>query len=129
MNKNSVLEKINKVLEKHTEDTTTVVLLAIEFNEEGLPVCRLNKIQGSGCNVMAGLQVLQRTLTKEIETWHEKIEMITEISEKMDNLFSKIGVDGLDDPQIDKIINSTKDEEIKKSLKEAIARLKNQFGK
>ena len=34
MNKNSVLEKINKVLEKHTEDTTTVVLLAIEFNEE-----------------------------------------------------------------------------------------------
>ena len=128
MSNKSVLAEVHKLLEKPSKGHT-VVLLAVEFNEEGIPITRLNKIEGHGSYTMAGLQMVKKQIDEEIDMWHEKIKMVTETSQKIDELLSKMGSDELNTDVMEKLIDMADDEDIKQKLRDAIKRFKNQFGK
>jgi hypothetical protein len=133
-NQECILDKFHKVLEKLSEEfetKNTVVLVAVEINPDGFPVSRVKHLQGSAANTIAGLIMIDRTVKVEIDKWHDKIDAVGNVSDKINELFQKItGAMPKNEAEVEALLERMKDEkpEVYERLKDVIKDIKNSFG-
>lgn len=130
----SILDKFHKIIEQLEDEFETdnsIALFAVEMNSDGFPVSRVKKIQGSAANTMAAFQLIQSSLDDEIEKWHQKIEAVGDISDKINEVIQKItGKLPKSEEEIEDLLDKMKEEkpELYENLKDIIKAAKGKFG-
>lgn len=130
----SILDKFHKIIEQLEDEFETdnsIALFAVEMNSDGFPVSRVKKIQGSAANTMAAFQLIQSSLDDEIEKWHQKIEAVGNISDKINEVIQKItGKLPKSEEEIEDLLDKMKEEkpELYENLKDIIKAAKGKFG-
>jgi hypothetical protein len=124
----SAFDAVDDVIKSKVEDENyRLVMLGIEFDENGMPESRGLRCNGSPAIVLAAVTLLINMLEDLEQETLEKINNLGEISERYNELLSKLGLKGATDPaKLDDFIDSLPDDDkIKKLLKE----FKRKFGK
>ena len=122
----SLLEKVQKVVDDVYKDSNNnIALFAIELDETGYPLGRMQKIKATPGCALGALAMIEEALMDAKENTIKKINVAGELSDKMTELFSKLGISDPDEIQdrLDKI----SDPELKRQLRDAIKRIKDQF--
>lgn len=116
---------------KDSVDTTykgsdnNIFLFAVEVDDKGFPLGRMQKIMGSPTITLGALSMIEEAVLEARKNAIAKIDLAGELSDKISDLFSKMGI--TDPSQIENTINNIDDPEVKRQLKEAIKKLKDQF--
>jgi len=122
----SLLDKVQKVVDDvYKNSDNNIALFAIELDETGYPLGRMQKMKATPGCALGALAMIEEALIEAREDTMKKINVAGELSDKMTELFSKLGISDPDEIQdrLDKI----SDPELKRQLKDAIKRLKDQF--
>ena len=122
----SLLDKVQKVVDDVYKDSNNnIALFAIELDETGYPLGRMQKIKATPGCALGALAMIEEALIDAKEDTMKKINVAGELSDKMTELFSKLGISDPDEIQdrLDKI----SDPELKRQLRDAIKRIKDQF--
>jgi hypothetical protein len=122
-----VLKEIFEFANNKVDETpdAKLVMIGIQFDDDGFPVAKGMRCQAGPALLIAGIELLKNMLNEQLENTFDKLDTMTEMSEKMQSLFEKLGVSDMDDPRIKDLMDGTQDENIKKLLSE----LKRKFGK
>ena len=122
----SLLDKVQKVVDDVYKDSNNnIALFAIELDETGYPLGRMQKMKATPGCALGALAMIEEALMEAKEDTMKKINVAGELSDKMTELFSKLGISDPDEIQdrLDKI----SDPELKRQLRDAIKRIKDQF--
>ena len=122
----SLLDKVQKVVDDVYKDSNNnIALFAIELDETGYPLGRMQKMKATPGCALGALAMIEEALMDAKENTMKKINVAGELSDKMTELFSKLGISDPDEIQdrLDKI----SDPELKRQLRDAIKRIKDQF--
>lgn len=122
----SLLDKVQKVVDDVYKDSNNnIALFAIELDETGYPLGRMQKMKATPGCALGALAMIEEALMDAKEDTIKKINVAGELSDKMTELFSKLGISDPDEIQdrLDKI----SDPELKRQLRDAIKRIKDQF--
>jgi len=122
----SLLDKVQKVVDDVYKDSNNnIALFAIELDETGYPLGRMQKMKATPGCALGALAMIEEALMDAKENTIKKINVAGELSDKMTELFSKLGISDPDEIQdrLDKI----SDPELKRQLRDAIKRIKDQF--
>lgn len=122
----SLLDKVQKVVDDVYKDSNNnIALFAIELDNQGYPLGRMQKVKATPGCALGALAMIEEALMDAKEDTMKKINVAGELSDKMTELFSKLGISDPDEIQdrLDKI----SDPELKRQLRDAIKRIKDQF--
>lgn len=122
----SAFDAIDGVIEKSKQDDYKMMILGIEFDSNGMPISRGMRCSGSPAMVLAAITLLIRMLEDQQEETLEKIDQLGNLSNKLEEMMSKLGIDNMEDPEFLKMIESSGQGE---KFKKLIRDLKNKFGK
>ena len=123
---NILSEVFDAIKQKLDESDTPIVVIGVEFNQEGYPTSQMTKITGSPSTSIAGLHMVIRQAKDKLDEIHGLIEDVSTVSTKLDNLIKSLGFDNFEDPKFQEFMNV---DPKGKELKELLKKLKNQFGK
>lgn len=122
----SLLDKVQKVVDDvYKNSDNNIALFAIELDETGYPLGRMQKMKATPGCALGALAMIEEALIEAREDTMKKINVAGELSDKMTELFSKLGISNPEEIQ-DKL-DQISDPEIKRQLRDAIKRLKDQF--
>jgi hypothetical protein len=120
------LDKIQKLVDEIYENSdNNIVLLAVELDERGYPLGRMQKVRATPGTALGALAMLEQYVEDCKADAYKKIDMAGELSDKITSLFKKLGID--DPNEIESSLNNITDPEIKRQLRDAIKKLKDQF--
>ena len=120
------LDKIQKLVDELYKDSdNNIVLVAVELDEKGYPLGRMQKVKASPGTALGAITMLEGYLEDCKLDSLKKIDIAGELSDKMVDLFKKLGVDNID--EMDETLSKITDPEIKRQLTDAIKKLKDQF--
>lgn len=120
------LDKVQKLVDEiYNDSDNNIVLLAVELDEKGYPLGRMQKVRATPGTALGALAMLEQYLEDCKVDAYKKIDMAGELSDKITSLFKKLGIE--DPNEIESSLNKITDPEIKRQLKDAIKRLKDQF--
>jgi hypothetical protein len=122
----SHLDKVQKLVDEiYNDSPNNIVLLAVELDEKGHPLGRMQKVRSTpGCSLGA-VSMIEEAIKEVKADCFNKINMAGELSDKLADLFKKLGVDDIS--EMDETLSKVTDPEIKRQLRDAIKRLKDQF--
>ena len=122
----SHLDKVQKFVDDLYETSdNNIVLLAVELDPKGYPLGRMQKVRATpGCSLGAVTMIEEAIIDVKADCM-KKIDMAGELSDKLADLFKKLGVEDMN--EMDETLSKVTDPEIKRQLKDAIKRLKDQF--
>ena len=122
----SLLDKVQKVVDDVYKDSNNnIALFAIELDETGYPLGRMQKIKATPGCALGALAMIEEALMDAKEDTMKKINVAGELSDKMTELFSKLGIS--DPDEIQDRLDQISDPELKRQLRDAIKRIKDQF--
>ena len=122
----SLLDKVQKVVDDVYKDSdNNIALFAVELDEQGYPLGRMQKVKATPGCALGALSMIEEALMDAKEDTMKKIDVAGELSDKMSELFAKLGVS--DPNEIDEKLSKITDPEIKRQLRDAIKRIKDQF--
>ena len=120
------LDKIQKFVDEVYKDSdNNIVLVAVELDEKGYPLGRMQKVKATPALALGGISMLEQYLEDSKLDAYKKIDMAGELSDKLVDLFKKLGVEDMD--EMENTLNNITDPEIKSQLRDAIKKLKDQF--
>jgi hypothetical protein len=119
-------DSIDDIIKNSGSDDYKMMVLGVEFNKDGMPTARGMRCSGSPAMVLAAITLLIRMLEEQEQETLDKIDQLGDISGKLDELMSKLGISDLDDPRFLGMIEKSTDGE---RLKKLIQELKRKFGK
>ena len=122
----SLLDKVQKVVDDVYKDSNNnIALFAVEFDEQGYPLGRIQKVKATAGCALGALSMIEEALMDAKENTMKKIDVAGELFDKMTELLSKLGISDPDEIQdrLDKI----SDPKLKRQLRDAIKKLKDQF--
>jgi hypothetical protein len=126
MSSRSQLEKVQKLVDEiYNESNHNIVLVAVELDEKGFPLGRMQKVKATPGTALGAISMLEEYVKSCKQDALKQIELAGELSDKVTDLFKKLGVDNPD--ELEKHFEKLTDPEIKRQLKEAIKRFKDQF--
>jgi len=124
--RSSSLDKVQKLVDDiYSESNNNIAFFAVELDEKGFPLGRMQKVKATPGVALGALSMLEEAIQDAKVDAFKTINLAGELSDKMTELFKKLGVD--DPDQIQEKLDSISDPEIKRQLKDAIKRLKDQF--
>ena len=120
------LDKVQKLVDDiYNDSDNNIVLLAVELDEKGYPLGRMQKVRATPGTALGALAMIEQYLEDCKVDAYKKINMAGELSDKITSLFKKLGIE--DPNEIESSLNKITDPEVKRQLKEAIKKLKDQF--
>jgi hypothetical protein len=123
----SKLDAVQKELDKIYKDTSTnIILFAVEFDEKGFPSGKLQKVVSAPGITLGGLDMISRMIDDTYESTHKKIDLAGDLSDSLQELFSKMGITDID--QIEDKIKNISDTETREELFKALKKMRGQFG-
>jgi hypothetical protein len=123
----SKLDAVQKELDKIYKDTNTnIILFAVEFDEKGFPSGKLQKVVSAPGITLGGLDMISRMIDETYESTHKKIDLAGDLSDSLQELFSKMGITDID--QIEDKIKNISDTETREELFKALKKMRGQFG-
>ena len=126
MSSRSQLEKVQKLVDEIYKDSNhNVVLVAVELDEKGYPLGRMQKVRATPGTALGAISMLEQYVQNCKQDALKQIELAGELSDKVTELFKKLGIE--DPDQVQEKLDSISDPEIKRQLRDAIKRLKDQF--
>lgn len=124
--RSSSLDKVQKLVDDiYSESDNNIAFFAVELDEKGFPLGRMQKVKATPGVALGALSMLEEAIEDAKRDAFRTINLAGELSDKMTELFKKLGVD--DPEQIQEKLDSIADPEIKRQLRDAIKRLKDQF--
>lgn len=122
----SYLEDVKKLVDDiYKNSPNNLVLFAVELDEKGYPLGRMQKVKSTpGCSLGA-VAMIEEAIKEVKAECFEKINVAGKLSDKLTDLFKKLGVDDISD--MDETLSKVTDPEIKRQLRDAIKKLKDQF--
>jgi hypothetical protein len=124
--RSSSLDKVQKLVDEiYNESNNNIAFFAVELDEKGYPLGRMQKMKATPGVALGALSMLEEAIQDAKVDAFKTINLAGELSDKMTELFKKLGVD--DPDQIQEKLDSISDPEIKRQLRDAIKRLKDQF--
>ncbi len=126
----SIMKQVHDLIDKLQKDNdeTSIVFFAVEFDKNGFPFTKSCKITGNPAQSLAGLDMIERAVKEQKEDVHQKLEVASNLSSKLDEVISKMGFEGIDDPKFHDFLTDN-DSAVSRQLKEMIVDLKKRFGK
>ena len=126
----SIMKEVHDLIEKlqKDHDNTAIVLFAVEFDKTGFPFTKSCKITGNPAQSLAGLEIVERAVKEQKDEVHRKLEMASELNGKLDEFISKMGFDGIDDPNFHEFLVKN-DSPVSNQIKDMIKSIKKNFGK
>lgn len=122
----SLLDKVQKVVDDVYKDSNNnIALFAIELDDQGYPLGRMQKVKATPGCALGALAMIEEALMDAKEDTMKKINVAGELSDKMTELFSKLGIS--DPEEIQDRLDKISDPELKRQLRDAIKRIKDQF--
>jgi len=124
--RSSQLDKVQKLVDDiYSENNGNIAIFAVELDEKGFPLGRMQKVRATPGVALGALSMLEEAIQDAKGDAFKTINLAGELSDKMTELFKKLGID--DPEQIQEKLDSIADPEIKRQLRDAIKRLKDQF--
>ena len=124
--RSSQLDKVQKLVDEiYSESDNNIAFFAVELDEKGFPLGRMQKMKATPGAALGALSMLEEAIQDAKGDTFRKIDLAGELSDKMTELFNKLGID--DPEKVQEKLDSIADPEIKRQLKDAIKRLKDQF--
>ena len=124
--RSSSLDKVQKLVDEiYSESNNNIAFFAVELDEKGFPLGRMQKVKATPGVALGALSMLEEAIKDAKGDAFRTINLAGELSDKMTELFKKLGID--DPEQVQEKLDSIADPEIKRQLKDAIKRLKDQF--
>lgn len=120
----SLLQQAFDMLDDYdkTEKNKSLLMIAVEFDENGFPSSRAVKCIGAPSSVLASITILRDMIDGMEEETLGKIDKMGEVSENMMDILKQMGIQDPDDPRVEKLFKS---EEFMNLMKD----LKRKFGK
>lgn len=127
MSTESIMKPVfDLVNEKLKDSDNHIVLLAIEFDQDGYPMTQSCRITSNPATSLAGLHILRNMIDDQISKVMTNLHKVGDASTKLDDLIEKLGFKDVDDPRF---LSFLENNEKGKELKELILQIKKQFGK
>jgi hypothetical protein len=124
--RSSSLDKVQKLVDEiYSENNGNIAFFAVELDEKGFPLGRMQKVRATPGVALGALSMLEEAIQDAKRDAFRTINLAGELSDKMTELFKKLGIE--DPDQIQEKLDSISDPEIKRQLRDAIKRLKDQF--
>lgn len=124
--RSSSLDKVQKLVDEiYSESDNNIAFFAVELDEKGFPLGRMQKMKATPGVALGALSMLEEAIQDARGDAFRTINLAGELSDKMSELFKKLGIE--DPDQIQEKLDSISDPEIKRQLRDAIKRLKDQF--
>jgi hypothetical protein len=124
--RSSSLDKVQKLVDDiYSESDNNIAFFAVELDEKGFPLGRMQKVKATPGVALGALSMLEEAIEDAKKDAFRTINLAGELSDKIGDLFKKLGIE--DPDQVQEKLDSISDPEIKRQLKEAIKRLKDQF--
>lgn len=124
--RSSSLDKVQKLVDEiYSESNNNIAFFAVELDEKGFPLGRMQKVKATPGVALGALSMLEEVIKDAKGDAFRTINLAGELSDKMTELFKKLGID--DPEEVQEKLDSIADPEIKRQLKDAIKRLKDQF--
>jgi hypothetical protein len=126
----SIMKEVHDLIDRlqKENDETSIVFFAVEFDKSGFPFSKSCKISGNPAQSLAGLDMIERAVKEQKDDVHSKLDMASNMSDKLDEVISKMGFDGIDDPKFHDFLTSN-DSDTSKQLRQMIVDLKKRFGR
>lgn len=120
----SLLQQAFDMLDDYdkTEKNKSLLMIAVEFDENGFPSSRAVKCIGAPSSVLASITILRDMIDGMEEETLGKIDKMGEVSENMMDILKQMGIQDPNDPRVEKLFKS---EEFMNLMKD----LKRKFGK
>lgn len=124
--RSSQLDKVQKLVDDiYKDNDSNIAIFAVELDEKGFPLGRMQKVKATPGVALGALSMLEEAIQDARSDAFRTINLAGELSDKIGDLFKKLGID--DPDQIQEKLDSIADPEIKRQLRDAIKRLKDQF--
>lgn len=104
------------------EKNKSLLMIAVEFDDNGFPSSRAVKCIGAPSSVLASITILRDMIDGMEEDTLGKIDKMGEASENMMDILKEMGIEDPNDPRVEKLFKS---EEFMNLMKD----LKRKFGK
>jgi len=122
----SQLDKVQKLVDEiYNDSDLNIALFAVELDEKGYPLGRMQKMRATPGAALGAISILEEALIDAKSDTMKKIDLAGDLSEKMTALFKKLGID--DPSEIEESLGNITDPEMRRQLKEAIKKIKDQF--
>jgi len=122
----SQLDKVQKLVDDiYSENNGNIAIFAVELDEKGFPLGRMQKVRATPGVALGALSMLEEAIQDAKVDAFKTINLAGELSDKVTELFKKLGIE--DPDQVQEKLDSISDPEIKRQLRDAIKRLKDQF--
>lgn len=124
MSSKSTLQKAFDMLDDYDkiEKNKSLLMIAVEFDDNGFPSSRAVKCIGAPSSVLASITILRDMIDGMEEDTLGKIDKMGEASENMMDILKEMGIEDPNDPRVEKLFKS---EEFMNLMKD----LKRKFGK
>ena len=125
----SQLDKVQKLVDDiYSKSDNNIAFFAVELDEKGFPLGRMQKMKATPGVALGALSMLEEAIQDAKVEAFKTINLAGELSDKVTELFKKLGIDGDDtNNEVEEKLNKITDPDIKRQVKEAIKRLKDQF--
>jgi hypothetical protein len=124
--RSSSLDKVQKLVDDiYSESDNNIAFFAVELDEKGFPLGRMQKVKATPGVALGALSMLEEAIEDAKKDAFRTINLAGELSDKIGDLFKKLGIE--DPDQVQEKLDSISDPEIKRQLRDAIKRLKDQF--
>jgi hypothetical protein len=122
----SQLDKVQKLVDEiYNDSDNNIALFAVELDEKGYPLGRMQKMRATPGVALGAISILEEALMDAKSDTMKKIDLAGDLSEKMTALFKKLGIE--DPSEIEESLGKITDPEMRSKLKEAIKKIKDQF--
>jgi len=124
--RSSQLDKVQKLVDEiYSSSDNNIAFFAVELDEKGFPLGRMQKMKATPGVALGALSMLEQAIEDAKGDAFKTINLAGELSDKVTELFKKLGIEDAD--QVQEKLDSISDPEIKRQLRDAIKRLKDQF--
>ena len=124
--RSSSLDKVQKLVDDiYNDSDNNIAFFAVELDEKGFPLGRMQKVKATPGVALGALSMLEEAIEDAKRDAFRTINLAGELSDKIGDLFKKLGIE--DPDQVQEKLDSISDPEIKRQLRDAIKRLKDQF--
>jgi len=124
--RSSSLDKVQKFVDEiYNDSDNNIAFFAVELDEKGFPLGRMQKVKATPGVALGALSMLEEAIEDAKSDAFKTINLAGELSDKVTELFKKLGIEDAD--QVQEKLDSISDPEIKRQLRDAIKRLKDQF--
>lgn len=119
MSSKSILQQAFDMLDDYdkVEKNKSVLMIAVEFDQNGFPSSRAIKCVGAPSNILASITILRDMVDGIEEDTLGKIDKMGEASENMMEILKEMGIEDPNDPRVEKLFNSQEFLTLMKDLK------------